>query len=42
MLRTAIVGMEMEFTQEEFEEWLLKALKRIAVHPEMTIVEKVM
>ena len=40
-MRSAIVNIETQMTQAEFEAWLLKNLKNISIVPESTTVEKV-
>lgn len=39
MIRSAIINIETELNQEEFEIWLLKTLKQISVNPETTSIE---
>ena len=34
MIRKAVVEIETDYSQKEFEEWLLDLLKKVAVNPD--------
>lgn len=40
MIRSCIVNIETELSQEEFEIWLLKTMKQISVNPNLTTINK--
>lgn len=41
MIRSAIVNLETELSQEEFDIWLLKTMKQISTKPEFTTIGKI-
>ncbi len=41
MVRTAVIKMETNLSQEEFEKWLLKLIKDVAVDPDKSEVLQV-